>query len=128
MRLVRRFTAGLAVLTLGLGTGVGVEVVGQSAAGALVTITVNDAGDGSPTPANCTMATELDCTLRAAIEAANAATDDTTITLPDANTVPNNPSSTHIYSLSNANGELDLNASGHTITVTGPGASLAIIQ
>jgi hypothetical protein len=130
MALVRRFVAGLAVVTLGVGTGVGVEVAGQATAGALVTITVNDAGDAAPVPANCTATpTEGDCTLRAAIEAANAATDDTTITLPDANTVPNNPSASHIYTVnSSPGGELDLNASGHTITINGPGASLAIIQ
>jgi hypothetical protein len=48
-------------------------------------------------PANCTLVVEGDCTLRTAIQAANASAGDATITLPDANTVPNNPSSSHIY-------------------------------
>jgi hypothetical protein len=129
MAFVRRFVAGWAVVTLGVGTGVGVQVFGQAAAGALVTITVNDAGDAAPVPANCVLSTEGDCTLRAAIQAANAASDDTTITLPDANTVPNNPSGSHTYTLNNTpGGQLDLNASGHTITVNGAGVSVAIIQ
>jgi hypothetical protein len=78
-------------------------------------------GDGSPVPPNCTMATEGDCTLRATIEAANRIGADATITRPDANTVPNNPSSSHVYALLNSNGPFDLNDSGHTITISGAG-------
>jgi hypothetical protein len=79
-------------------------------------------------PANCTLVVEGDCTLRTAIQAANASAGDATITLPDANMVPNNPSSSHIYALDNTNGEVVFNDSGHTITLNGPGASLGIVQ
>jgi CSLREA domain-containing protein len=123
-----RFTAGFLLVVLSVGGALAAVVGVPTAAGALVTITVNDAGDATPTPANCTAVTEGDCTLRAAIQAANAAGDDTTITLPDANTVPNNPSASHVYTVENANGEIDFNASGHTITLTGAGSGLAIVQ
>ena len=57
----------------------------------------------------------------------NTSGGDAVITLPDANSVAFNPSTTHIYSLSNANGSLVLN-SGHTITINGAGSTLAILQ
>ena len=50
-------------------------------------------GDGSPMPANGTMATEGRCAPPSRWPTASAA--DTTITLTDANSVPNNPSSIH---------------------------------
>jgi CSLREA domain-containing protein len=126
MRLITRLLAGLALSAFGAGAVVGADVISQSTAGAAITITVNDASDGAPVPANCT--TSGPCTLRAAIQAANASAGDATITLPDANTVPNNPSASHIYALLNTNGELVFDDSGHTITLNGPGASLGIVQ
>jgi hypothetical protein len=111
-----RFVTGLVLVGATVGAGLGAVVLGGTAAGAATLITVNDVGDGPPVPANCTLATELDCTLRAAIEAADASTGDVTITLPNAT-----------YSLLNANGSLVLD-SGHTITITGAGPTLAIIQ
>ena len=122
-----RFITGLTLVGATIGAGLGVGVLGAAPAGAATAITVNDAGDGTPVPANCTLTPEGDCTLRAAITAANTSGGDAVITLPDANTVANNPSTTHNYSLSNANGELLLN-SGHTITINGAGSTLAIIR
>jgi hypothetical protein len=122
-----RFVTGLVLVGATVGAGLGAVVLGGTAAGAATLITVNDAGDGAPVPANCLLATEGDCTLRAAIEAADASTGDVTVTLPDASLVPNSPSPTHLYSLLNANGSLVLD-SGHTITITGAGPTVAILQ
>ena len=120
------FVTGLVLVGATVGAGLGAVVLGGAPAGAATLITVNDAGDGAPVPANCLLATEGDCTLRAAVEAAVGG--DTTITLPDANSVPNSPSSTHTYTLLNANGSLLLNDSGHTVTINGAGQSLAKID
>src|SRR6516225_1617751 len=108
-----------------IGAGLGVVVLGAAPAGAATAYTVTDAGDGAG-PFSCTTPGG-DCSLRAAIAAANTSGGDAVITLPDANSVAFNPSATHIYSLSNANGELLLN-SGHTITINGAGSTLAILQ
>ena len=127
MKTFWRFVTGLIVVGATVGAGLGAVVLGAAPAGAATTlITVNDAGDGVPVPANCLLATEGDCTLRAAVEAAVGG--DTTIALPDANSVPNNPSLTHTYTLLNANGSLVLNDSVHTVTINGAGQSLAIID
>jgi hypothetical protein len=85
------------LVLLSVGCAVAAVVAAATSAGALFTITVNDANDGTPVPAKCT--SSGDCTLRAAIEAANAAGADTTITLPDANTVPNNPSASPVVGI-----------------------------
>jgi len=127
MTRIGRFMAGLVLVGSTVGTGIGIAVLDGAAAGAATLITVNDASDGSPVPANC-LGVEGDCTLRAAIEAANASAGDATITLPDANSVPNSPSGSHIYALVNSNGPLDFSDSGHTITLNGAGETLAIIQ
>ena len=123
-----RIVTGLVLVGATVGAGLGAVVLGGAPAGAATLITVNDAGDAAPVPANCLLATEGDCTLRAAVEAAVGG--DTTITLPDANSVANHPSATHVYSLSNAigYGTLVLNDSSHTVTITGAGSTLAIIQ
>jgi hypothetical protein len=128
-KVLGRFTAGCALLVGVLG-GAGLTLLpaATSSAGAAITIVVNDANDASPTPANCTMPTEGDCTLRAAVLAANAAADDAVITLPDAADVPNNPNSSHIYGLENGQGEIDFDDSGHTVTVNGAGAASSIVQ
>ena len=122
-----RFVTGLVLVGATVGAGLGAVVLGGAPAGAATFITVNDAGDVTNVPANCLLPTEGDCTLRAATSAANTSGGDATITLPDANTVLNNPSLTHVYSLLNANGSLVLN-SGHTVTINGAGQTFAIIQ
>ena len=124
-----RFITGLVLVGATVGAGLGALVLGGAPAGAAsLTITVNDASDGPAVPASCTTTpTEGDCTLRAAITAANTSGGDVTITLPDASMVLNNPSPSHFYSLLNANGTLMLN-SGHIITIVGAGQTLAILQ
>jgi CSLREA domain-containing protein len=122
-----RLLAGVALMALGASAIVGVNVITQSTAGAAVSITVNDASDGAPSTANC-LSGSGSCTLRAAILAANASASDATITVPDANTVPNNASVTHTYTVLDSTGEIDFSDSGHTITLNGAGASLAIVQ
>ena len=119
-----RFITGLMVGGATIGVGLGVGVLGATQAGAATTYTVTDASDGTGVGA---CATAGDCTLRQAINAANTSGGDATITLPDASMVTNNPSASHIYSLSNANGSLVL-SSGHIITINGAGATVAILQ
>ncbi len=123
---LRRFFAGLALLIFGASADRGVSIIAPTTAGAAISITVNDASDNAPVPGNC-IATGP-CTLRAAIEEANASAGDTTITLPDAHNVPNNPSLSHIYTVLDSNGEIDFLDSGHTITLNGAGASAAVVQ
>ena len=121
-----RFTAGLVLLSSTAAAGVGALVLGGAPAGAATAITVTDAADGAG-PFDCATPGG-DCSLRAALVAANASAGDAVITLPDANTVANNPSSSHIYQVINSNGSLLLNDAGHTITINGAGQTLAILQ
>ena len=121
-----RFVTGLVLVGATVGAGLGAVVLGAARAGAATLITVTDAGDGAG-PFNCTTPGG-DCTLRAAIAAANTSGGDATITLPDASTVAHNPSASHFYSVINANGSLVLNDSGHTVTINGAGQTLAILQ
>ena len=121
-----RFVTGLVLVGATVGAGLGAVVLGGAPAGAATLITVTDAGDGAG-PFNCTTPGG-DCTLRAAIAAANTSGGDATITLPDASTVAHNPSASHFYSVINANGSLVLNDSGHTVTINGAGQTLAILQ
>jgi hypothetical protein len=120
-----RFITGLMVAGATIGAGLGVGVLAAAPAGAATAYTVTDAGDGAG-PFDC-VTPGGDCSLRAAITAANTSGGDAVITLPDANSVAFNKSTTHIYSLSTANGSLVLN-SGHTITINGAGSTLAILQ
>ncbi len=120
-----RFITGLVLVGATVGAGLGAVVLGGAPAGAATLITVTDAGDGLG-PFNC--APGGDCSLRAAITAANASASDATISLPDASTVAHNASSNHLYSVLNANGSLVLNDSGHTVTINGAGQTLAILQ
>ncbi len=90
-------------------------------------ITVNDAGDSSPTPGNCVLSTEGDCTLRAAIEEAETLGTDVDITLPDPNTVANNPAAQ--YAVDSGLGQLDVYDDGNTVTIDGAaGQAVDVIQ
>ncbi len=121
-----RFMAGLVLVGSTVGAGLGVVVLGVSPAGAATAFTVTDANDGAG-PFDCSTPSG-DCSLRAAITAANAVAGDSVITLPDASTVAFNPSGGHIYQVLDPNGSLVLNDSGHTITINGAGQTLAILQ
>jgi hypothetical protein len=130
---VGRFGAGLAAVSLVLGTGVGLgfEALGEQAAGAATTITVNDPVDsGTLAPENCTAAPETDCTLRSAVDAFNIGTTDMTIDLPDVTTLT--PAQA-FYNVDSNNGDLQIGTSGNTghtltITYTGTIAANGVIQ
>ena len=79
-----------------------------------------------PCPCNCTAVTEGDCTLRAAVQAANASGTAATITLPASGSVLHSPGA--VYTVQNASGEIDFNESGNTITLNGAGSGTAIVQ
>ena len=66
------------------------------------------------------------CTLRAAIQASENLGESTTIDLPDPSTVANDPAAA--YSVESANGQLDINDNGNTVTIDGAGQSTAVIQ
>ena len=93
LKVLGRFTGGLALVALATGAGAGLAIAPLVAgpASAATTVTVNDPVDSATVaPGNCTSATEGDCTLRSAIAAFNAGTTDFTINLP-------NPSSITTY-------------------------------
>jgi hypothetical protein len=52
-----RLTGGVVLLAGAIGAGAGVALVPQALepAGATTTLTVNDAGDAAPVPANCSL-------------------------------------------------------------------------
>jgi hypothetical protein len=104
------------LLTLGAGAGFGILNGGAAGATTPTTFTVNDAGDGTNVATGCTSSPEVDCTLRDAIDAANAAGVDTTIELPNPNDVANNPAA--FYTVSSSNGQLDFNSNTSGVTIT----------
>jgi hypothetical protein len=128
---IGRFVLGLVLVTgVSAGAGLAAVLVAPGVAGAATTLVVNDALDGTATPANCTTSTVTtgpDCTLRAALEEAQNLAADVTITVPDAALVENNPSPSHIYQVLSPN-QLDVSDSGHTVTIDGANDADSILQ
>jgi hypothetical protein len=125
-KVLARFFGSIFILGAAIGAGtIGVAVLSSAPAGADTVITVNDAGDPSPTPGNCILATEGDCSLRAALEAATAAAEDVTINLANPTTLTY-PGS--YYFVNSSNYELQINDTGHTVTLVGAGASVVDIR
>lgn len=87
-------------------------------------LTDNNIGDGICATASST------CTLRAAIQEANAWPGPDAINLPDPGTVPNNPNTSYALSISGSDDTAaagDLDISGN-LTITGSGAATTIID
>ena len=122
-----RFITGLVLVGATVGAGLCAAVLGGTAAGAATLITVNDAGDVTNVPANCLLPTEGDCTLRAAISAATTQAATRPSRCPTRAGSRAQSQCKPPLLTSNANGSLVLD-SGHTITITGAGSTLAIIQ
>jgi len=68
LKVLGRFAAGVSLLTFAAGAGLGLAfvAVAEGPAGAVTTITVNDASD-TASGTNCTPGSEGDCPLRAAL-------------------------------------------------------------
>ena len=130
MKVLCRFVASIFLLAFGIGAavGLGAALIDSAPAGADTSITVNDASDpASPNPANCLTSPETDCSLRAALEAADGA-GVVDISLPDPSTVPNNPTAAGgAYTVDPANGDLVVDTPG-TININGAGASVSVID
>ncbi len=124
-KVVARFFGSLFILGAAVGAGtIGVGVVSSAPAGAVPPIVVNDASDpASPTPGNCILAPEGDCSLRAALAEATVL-GAVTINLPDPTTVPNNPGP--YYSVDGNVGELDITDTGGIVTIVGEGGSSVV--
>ncbi len=94
VKVVARYVASLSVIAFGVGgaVGLGAALIDSSPAGAVTSITVNDANDpASPNLGNCLTTPETDCSLRAALDAAAEEGGVVDISLPDPSTVHNNP-------------------------------------
>ena len=125
MKVVARFVASLSVIVFVIGgaVGLGAVLIESSPAGAITTITVNDAGDATPTPSNCVTPTEGDCTLRAALLQAAILDGDVTINLPDPNSVEFNHAPEYQVLSS-----LLLSSGTGTVTIDGAGEDTSVIQ
>ena len=126
-----RFLAGLVLVGstvgAGLGTGVLSSILQGSPAGAASVINVQTPNDNATvTPANCSPGSETPgCTLRDALSEAGDI-GDTVINLPDPNTIGG---SGHLYQVLTSIGPLNVQDSGHTVTITGTsGQATTILQ
>ena len=132
MKVVARYVASLSVIAFGVGgaVGLGAALIDSSPAGAVTSITVNDANDpASPNLGNCLTTPETDCSLRAALDAAAEEGGVVDISLPDPSTVHNNPTAPGgAYTVDPANGDLVLNTVGGTVDITGAGSSVSIVE
>ena len=122
----RRFITGLVLVGATVGAGLGAVVLGGTAAGAPTPITVNDAGDGGAVPASCTRRPRVMVVARRHRGRRIGRRRDHRPARRSS--VPQQSQPQPISTPSQCERATGAQDSGHTVTITGAGPTLAIIQ
>ena len=132
MKVVARYVASLSVIAFGVGgaVGLGAALIDSSPAGAVTSITVNDANDpASPNLGNCPDDSRDRLLVAGRARCGGQEGGVVDISLPDPSTVHNNPTAPGgAYTVDPANGDLVLNTVGGTVDITGAGSSVSIVD